>query len=134
MWELSKKNRLCMTTARVVTTILRLRRAVHPAMRSSDRKGCHDKSRTLSIGRILIALLANTENSALIDTNKFCGPDLDQGGFTAASCKDQLSFHHFGINQEQRLIAEGGSSSTRIASFFQDFFWGRQTQSLSLQR
>ena len=54
----------------------------------------------------LIALLANTENSAVIRTNEFFGPDLDQGGFTAASCKDQLSFHHFRINQEQRLIPE----------------------------
>src|SRR5712691_5456852 len=69
-------------------------------------------------------LLANTENSALIRTNEFFGPDLDQGGFTATSCKDQLSFHHFGINQEHRLIPEGGRSSTRIARFFQDFFWG----------
>src|SRR2546421_9908433 len=79
-------------------------------------------------------LLANTENSAVISTNEFFGPDLDQGGFTAASCKDQLSFHHFRINEEQRLIAEGRSSSTRIARFFQDFFWGCQAQSLSLQR
>src|SRR2546421_10065859 len=79
-------------------------------------------------------LLANTENSAVIRTNEFFGLDLDQGGFTAASCKDQLSLHHFGINQEQRLIAEGGRSSTGIAGFFQDFCWGRQAQSLSLQR
>src|SRR2546423_752992 len=80
------------------------------------------------------ALLANTEISALISTNEFFGPDLNQGGFTAASCKDQLSLHHFGINQEHCLIPEGGSSSTRIAGFFQDFFWSCQTQSLSLQR
>jgi hypothetical protein len=79
-------------------------------------------------------LLANTEKSALIRTNEFFGPDLDQRGFTAASCKDPLSFHHFRINQEQRLIPEGGSSSTRIAGFFQDFFWSCQTKSLSLQR
>src|SRR5215510_8122108 len=38
-----------------------------------------------------LALLANTQKSALISTNEFFGPDLDQGGFTAASGKDQLS-------------------------------------------
>lgn len=52
------------------------------------------------------ALLANTEKSALISANEFLGPDLDQCVFTAASCKDDLAFHHFGINQEQRLIPE----------------------------
>src|SRR6267143_1326986 len=31
----------------IATTILRLRKPIHPAMRSSDRKGCHDNSQTL---------------------------------------------------------------------------------------
>jgi hypothetical protein len=53
-----------------------------------------------------LVLLANTENSALISTNEFCGSDLDQGGFTATPCKDQISFHHFRINQEHRLVPE----------------------------
>src|SRR2546421_4632504 len=51
--ELLKKNRLCMfcvTTARVVTTILRLRWVIHPASRSGDHRGCHDNSQTLLRG------------------------------------------------------------------------------------
>src|SRR5437588_679412 len=31
----------------IATTILRLRRAIHLAIRSSDRNGCHDNSQTL---------------------------------------------------------------------------------------
>src|SRR6266700_2302887 len=79
-------------------------------------------------------LLANTENSALISADEFFGSYLDQRGFTATTCKHDFSFHHFGINQEHRLISEGGSSSTRIAGFFQDFCWCRQAKPLSLQR
>ena len=31
----------------IATTLLRLRKAIHPAIKSSDRKGCHDNSQTL---------------------------------------------------------------------------------------
>lgn len=45
---------------------------------------------------------------------------------SAPSGKHDVSLHHFGINQEHRLISERGSSSTWIAGFFQDFPWCRQ--------
>src|SRR5437667_2015832 len=40
-----------MMTARVITTILRLRKAIHPAMWSGNRKGCHDNSQALKNNR-----------------------------------------------------------------------------------
>ena len=71
-------------------------RGVKNAMREQDGRE----------GRPYISLFANTKNSALIGTNEFFGAYLDQRGFAAASCIDNLSFHHSGINQEHRLIAE----------------------------
>src|SRR5437762_9923143 len=33
----------------IATTLLRLRKAIHPAMWGGNRKGCHDKSQALSM-------------------------------------------------------------------------------------
>src|SRR5438309_7447762 len=39
----------------IATTLLRLRKAIHPAMWSGNRKGCHDNSQALTSGELLTA-------------------------------------------------------------------------------
>ena len=78
--ESSKKNPLCMfcmTTARVVTTILRLRWVIHPASRSGDHRGCHDNSQTL------LRLRLDTSIPVAYDTGVIsCWPTIGTQRFT----------------------------------------------------
>src|SRR5947209_7755034 len=59
---------VCMMTARVITTILRLRNAIHAAMRSANRKGRHDNSQSLVFRQCRLLLDHETLHPA--------GPDL----------------------------------------------------------
>ena len=94
--------------------IARVERRLEGTLRTGPLGGSSHRSLALARGTSLFqrALLANTENSALISTNEFCGPHLYKGGFTAASCNIVLQehirqssrFQWFTKNQEEPIV------------------------------